>query len=111
MWILLTVGLLSILGQVVLLRELSVASYGIELVYLLALGVWLLAGAVGAVTGGWLRRLPIFAVAALLAVFGVVLPASVAFVRASRLMFAAVPGAYLPFPQQMMVIVFALAPV
>ncbi|MBN1546981.1 MAG: hypothetical protein JW902_10000, partial [Syntrophaceae bacterium] len=36
------IGLISILGQVVLLRELNVALYGVELFYILALGVWLL---------------------------------------------------------------------
>jgi len=46
--ILFVIGLLSILGQVVLLRELNVAFYGVELVYLLALGVWLFMSALGA---------------------------------------------------------------
>jgi spermidine synthase len=111
MWILLNVGLLSILGQVVLLRELSVASYGIELIYLLAFGVWLLAGAFGALLGRWPRDPSAKAVGALFFVFAFVLPASIVFVRAARLIFGAVPGAYLPFAQQMAAIVFALAPV
>ena len=111
MWILLNVGLLSILGQVVLLRELSVAFYGIELMYLLALAVWLLACAIGAVAGRWPQRLPARGVGMLLATFGVVLPASTVFIRAARLLLAAVPGAYLDFPQQLLVIVVALAPV
>jgi len=33
------IGFVSILGQVALLRELSVAFYGVELIYTLALGV------------------------------------------------------------------------
>ena len=48
---LLAIGLISILGQVVLLRELNVSFYGVELIYLLALGIWLFWTAVGAVIG------------------------------------------------------------
>ncbi len=48
MILLLAVGLISILAQVVLLRELSVAFYGIELIYILAIGVWMLCTAAGA---------------------------------------------------------------
>jgi len=43
----LSIGLISILGQVVLLRELSVSFYGVELVYLLALGIWFFWTAIG----------------------------------------------------------------
>ena len=45
------IGFLSILGQVVLLRELNVAFYGSELIYTLALGFWLLWTATGAASG------------------------------------------------------------
>ena len=45
-------GLVSLVGQIVLLRELNVAFYGIELIYLIALGIWMLLTAVGAVIGG-----------------------------------------------------------
>ena len=45
-------GLVSLFGQIVLLRELNVAFYGIELIYLIALGVWMLLTAVGALVGG-----------------------------------------------------------
>jgi len=41
------VGFVSLVGQIVLLRELTVAFFGIELIYLIALGVWLLASAIG----------------------------------------------------------------
>ena len=34
------VGFLAMLGQVVLLRELAVASFGVELIYLLGLSLW-----------------------------------------------------------------------
>jgi len=42
------VGFLSLLAQVVLLRELNVAFYGIELAYLVALAAWLAGTAAGA---------------------------------------------------------------
>jgi len=38
---LLAIGLISILAQVVLLRELNVSFFGVELIYLLGLGIWL----------------------------------------------------------------------
>jgi len=46
---LLSIGLISILGQVILLRELNVSFYGVELIYLFALGIWLFWTAVGVV--------------------------------------------------------------
>ncbi|MEI6315782.1 MAG: hypothetical protein WCO89_12995, partial [Syntrophus sp. (in: bacteria)] len=47
-FILFNIGLISILSQVILLRELAVAFYGVELIYLFALGVWLFFTAAGA---------------------------------------------------------------
>jgi hypothetical protein len=52
------VGFVSILGQVVLLRELNVAFYGVELIYTLALGVWLLFSACGAMIGRRMKTPP-----------------------------------------------------
>jgi spermidine synthase len=107
---LIVIGLISILGQVVLLRELNVAFYGVELIYLIALGIWLFWTAVGAL----IRRrtyLPTHNMMALLFfAFGVFLPLDVAFIRASRLLFGGVPGAYLPFIHQFMITVVALLP-
>ena len=45
------IGFISILGQVILLRELAVSFYGVELIYILSMGVWLFWTAVGAVMG------------------------------------------------------------
>jgi len=42
------IGLISLLSQVILLRELAIAFYGVELIYLFALGVWLFFTAAGA---------------------------------------------------------------
>ena len=43
-------GFVSLIGQIVLLRELNVAFFGVELIYLIALGVWLLLTALGTIT-------------------------------------------------------------
>jgi len=48
---LLLVGLVSILGQAVLLRELNVAFFGVDLIYALSLGFWLIWTALGALIG------------------------------------------------------------
>ncbi len=44
-------GFVSLFGQIVLLRELNVAFFGIELIYLIGLGVWMLLTALGAIAG------------------------------------------------------------
>ena len=44
-------GFVSLIGQIVLLRELNVAFFGVELIYLIALGVWLLLTALGTIAG------------------------------------------------------------
>ncbi len=105
-------GFISILGQVVLLRELSVASYGIELIYTLALGVWLLATACGTVlqkrSGS---RPPISRINLLFLLFSIGLPLDVAFVRSIRLLFTNLPGVYLPLHAQIAAICAALLPI
>lgn len=106
-----TIGLISILGQVVLLRELNVAFYGVELIYLLALGFWLFWTATGSLVAR--RRLQPSAdsVAILLGLFALVLPGDVLFIRDIRRIFSAVPGAFLPFSQQLGGMALALLPV
>ena len=90
---LLAIGLISILGQVVLLRELNVSFYGIELIYLLALGIWLFWTAVGAVVGRRNRFPSIKHIAALFIIFGIAIPLDIVFIRSSRLIFGGIPGA------------------
>lgn len=94
------VGLISILGQVVLLRELLVISFGSELVAILALGVWLAGTALGAMP--WRRSAAPSegGVRALFLLAGALLPLLLVLVRCLRLIFAGTPGAYLPFVQQ-----------
>jgi spermidine synthase len=108
---LLTIGFVSILGQVVLLRELSVAFYGVELVYLLGLGTWLLWSATGAALAHRRLRPSPAGVAALLLLFALLLLAGVAWLRAARPLLSGLPGAYLPFERGFVALVVALAPV
>lgn len=105
------VGLLAIVCQIVLLRELNVASYGVELIYALALAAWMLAGGIGA---AWRSRGRVAAparVAWLLVAAALALPLDVAFVRGSRVLLGGVPGAFLPLGQQLLVVTASLAPV
>ena len=111
MTLLVLTGWLSILGQVVLLRELNVAFYGVELVYLLGLGVWLLGTAAGVLVtprrnGPSQGRVAWLGVAA-----GLVVAVDVAFIRGSRVLWGGVPGAFLPFSAQLAVMALALVPV
>ncbi|MBW2199281.1 MAG: hypothetical protein JRF71_00380 [Deltaproteobacteria bacterium] len=108
---LLTIGFISILGQVVIIRELNVAFYGVELIYILAMGIWLFWSAIGALVG---RRTFVpspTAVKLLFVIFSVLLPMDVAFIRGIRPLFGGVPGAYLPFGKQLVGIFVALLPV
>lgn len=93
------VGLLSMLGQVALLRELAVASFGVELVFLAGTALWLAAGAAGALVRVGPAR-PAAAVAAGFAALGPLLLAEAAFLRGARVVLGDVPGAYLPLGQQ-----------
>ena len=107
---LLAIGFTSILGQVVLLRELNVSFYGIELIYLLALGIWLFWTAIGAVIGRRIKSPSQNDIAALFIIFGIVLPLDIVFIRSSRLIFGGIPGAYLTFFQQLIVVVISILP-
>lgn len=110
MFHLVAIGCLGMLAQVVLLRELAVASFGVEPIYLLGVGLWLLAGAAGALAG---RRRgvapPGNAAPAFLALAAVLLPC-IAFLRGARQLFLGVPGAYLPLSAQGAIAVAGLAP-
>ena len=108
--ILFIIGLISILGQVVLLRELNVASFGVELVYVLALGFWLFATALGALSGRSSRTPGAGFLSIPLLLFAALLPAAVAFARGSRILLGGVPGAYLPPVEQFSTIAVALLP-
>lgn len=108
---LLTIGFISILGQVLILRELNVAFYGVELIYILAIGFWLLWTATGALIG---RRdyTPTTAVVSyLFFAFALLLPLDIVFIRHVRILFGGIPGSYLPFGWQLVAMATALCPV
>ena len=105
------IGLISILGQVVILRELSVAFYGIELIYILAIGIWLLWTGIGALIGKRTFKPAHKFIALLFLAFALILPLDVAYVRVIRVLFGSIPGAYLPFLQQLLAIAIALLPI
>lgn len=102
---------MTLLGQVVLLRELLVASFGSELVALLALAVLLGGSALGSFAGrrcgaarGAHLRVAFLA-------FAVALPAALTLARRLRRLFGGTPGAYLPFGEQLAGLALVLLPV
>jgi spermidine synthase len=98
--LLLAAGALSMVAQVVVLRELVAALYGVELLYVLALGSWLVGTAVGSAAG---RHVPATTGAGVAGciVLGLLVPAEVAVIRTAGPAAATVSGAYLPFPAQL----------
>ncbi len=109
---LLLVGFLSILAQVVLLRELNVAMYGIELIYILALGWWLLWTSIGAYTGSrWPARISPDTAEFPFLFFPLILLPSIIFVRGNHILFGGVPGAFLPFLHQVLIVAISMLPV
>lgn len=108
---LLIIGLVSILAQAVLLRELAVAFYGVDLIYSLGIGIWLVWTAAGALIGRRRPGLRSDHTPALFLLFSLFVPADVVFIRAIRILFSDVPGAYLPFASQMMALSGALLPI
>jgi len=107
---LVAVGFLSMVGQVALLRELAVASFGVELIYLLGLGLWLAAGALGAVAGRARVPEPSKAIDRAFLLLALLIPLGIAFLRGARVLFGGVPGAYLPLGQQVATAALGLAP-
>jgi len=103
-------GFISILGQVVILRELNVAFYGIELIYIIALGIWLLGTTAGTITGKYFFYKSHNSLKILFLLWGILLPADILFIRSARIIFGGVPGAYLQFFSQIAVIAIAILP-
>jgi len=99
----------SLIGQVLLLRELLVASFGIELVCLLGLAALLLGTAAGATLARRARGGPERAVL-LLAALSLSLPLLTAFARAQRLLLGGLPGTLLSPLSQLAGVVLPLLP-
>ncbi len=104
--------MITLLGQVALLRELSVAFQGSELIYLLALGGWLLGSGLGALPGSRRGDSPSpTSIRTAFLVFAVLAPASAAGARVTRVLLDAVPGAYLPLDHQLLAMAAVLLPI
>jgi spermidine synthase len=104
------VGFISILGQVVLLRELSVAFFGVELIYTLALGAWLLSSACGTMISRRIRNPSVTRIHLLFLMVSIGIPLDVACIRSVRPLFSHVPGLYLPLHTQIAVMCASLLP-
>lgn len=108
---LLIIGFVSILGQVLILRELNVTFFGIELIYIISLGFWLLGTALGSLIGKRKFFLILNQLKILFLFWGILLFADVIFIRSIRLIFSGVPGAYLPFSIQLIAIIISIIPI
>ena len=108
---LITTGFYSILGQVVILRELNVAFYGIELIYIVSFAFWLIGTAVGVSYG---RRSVIPQeknIHVLFFLSACILLIDIVFLRGIRIIFGGVEGGYLPFTTQIAGLILSLLPV
>lgn len=104
------VGFFSILAQVIILRELNVAFYGIELIYILSFGIWLIGSALGASIGKDSFMPKINHIQILFRLSTLFLLGDFIFIRSIRYIFSSVSGGYLPFLQQIVVLLIALIP-
>jgi spermidine synthase len=110
MYYLFAIGLVSILAQVVILRELTVAFYGVELIYTLALGVWLFFSACGAMISRRIQAPSRIRINLLFLFLSLCIPLDIAFIRSVRLLFSGIPGAYLPLHSQIAAMSISLLP-
>jgi spermidine synthase len=107
------IGFTSMIGQVVLMRELVATFYGNELVFGLILAAWLLWVAAGSAVLGRLaegRDLGPGAFALGLALAALFLPAQIALTRAIRVLLGITPGALVSFGSMAWSIFLILAP-
>ncbi|MCK5075559.1 MAG: hypothetical protein KAR38_04240, partial [Calditrichia bacterium] len=105
------IGFISLLGQVAILRELNVVFYGIELIYILAIGFWLVGTAAGAYTG---RKKFIPSekhIDFLFIIFGLVLIIDVLFIRSISFLMGGTTGTYLSFGKQLSGMFISIMPV
>ncbi|MBL7078169.1 hypothetical protein ISS42_00735 [Candidatus Shapirobacteria bacterium] len=100
-------GLISILGQIVLLREIVNLSYGNEVFYILALGLWLLLAALGGFGGRKAKKFSTRKLWLLLTALGLLLPLLVIGIRlwAAKIV---MPGQLLSFGQAGLLLALSL---
>jgi spermidine synthase len=108
---LIAVGFFSILGQVVILRELNVAFYGIELIYILSFAFWLVGTAIGAAAGRRSYTPLDKSIHGLFLISAILLIVDTIFIRGIRNLFGGVQGGYLPFFKQIIGLIIALLPI
>lgn len=105
------IGFVSILGQVVLLRELNVAFFGSELIYILAFSIWLFCTALGATAGRRGVFASVFTIRWSFLAVGLLFLFDFVFIRGINQIFGGIPGGYLPFFQQLSAMALSLLPV
>ena len=108
---LIAVGFFSILGQVVILRELNVAFFGIELIYILSFAFWMIGTAIGAAVGRQSYIPEEKKIHKLFLVSAILLIVDIIFIRDIRNLFGGVRGGYLPFTIQVSALSIALLPI
>jgi spermidine synthase len=106
--VLFCIGAVSVLGQVVLFRELMVAGYGAELICVLSLGVWMLLNAIGVFMAASERGPHL---SASLFLSGVGFAAGMIFIRSIRILFGMPPGTYLPLNVFIPSVIVVLLPI
>jgi spermidine synthase len=108
---LIVVGFISLLSQVVILRELNVAFFGIELIYVVALGVWLIGTTIGVSISKFRTEIFKNDIQTAFIIFSFALLIEIFFIRGVRILFGATTGAYLSFLYQLIGIAAAVLPV
>jgi len=101
-------GVLSIGGQVLLLREIVSSLHGEELFIGVSLFGWMIAVAIGAIVGRYLKSIK----SDFVILSGILLlPLSLVMIRLSPMLFGSVPGEYLPFYISVVIAIAGLIPV
>lgn len=97
---LLALGLVAMIAQIAILRELTVSFFGEDIIYLLAIAMWLVFNGLGALwrLGG--ERPSTHLVLFVFTAVTLGLPIDISFVRASHHLFGGIQGSYLDFPWQ-----------
>ncbi|MFH1462854.1 MAG: hypothetical protein ABIO70_00500 [Pseudomonadota bacterium] len=101
---------MTLLGQVVLLRELAVAFHGSELNLLLGLAGWMAGSALGALTGRWRGAAGRTGTRLAFVAWAILLIASMVACRALGPLSGSEPGAWLPFPTQLAAMAALIGP-
>lgn len=105
----LVLGFVSLLSQIVLLRELTVVFNGTELILPLAIGTWLIGGALGTFTGRCLIRSNLSS-RLVFCLLGIALLISLVALRSIRTLWAVPQGTYLLLAEQLLVMGMTMLP-